>query len=177
MLKAGEKTLFIISLILIFTFLLQFFIFIHFREQNRKVFVLMPLITPATEGQDLSRIGLNTLNFLSQTGRLGSTLSLEDLAKGVLLLENNPQLALRPGQKARILKNLKAAYQNLEAIENLRKGDYKLEMELNGIQARIKTLLTPPQVKFIYGEVPQDFKTQERQSPEEMPNKPERPSK
>jgi hypothetical protein len=130
--------------------LIQFYLGFTIKQNQTKLFILMPLLTPAFEGSSFDRLGLNTMLFLSKVGRLGPVLNLEDLRGGILLLQQSPGLTLDAAQKSASFKYLKAAYQNIKAIHALRGRNRILEVQEAGLQQELKKVLTPAQLDYLY---------------------------
>lgn len=148
-----NKNLALVSIILLTCiFLIQSWVILERIGGTRKVPVFMPLLVPGEDysSYDLEKVGAQAARVLEKVGRIGPTISLEDMVRGTLLLEKREELSLNAWQKYRISAILKNAYKKREELLKCQNEISKLEHEIPILGGRVYNLLTPEQKKYIF---------------------------
>jgi hypothetical protein len=133
--------------------------------RSARVPVFMPLVTdsgepnqppppgeaePPTppEPADLELAGVETMTILGQAGRLGPTVSLEDLVRGLLFLEEQGgELALSPAQKKALAPLVEQAFAHRRELLETQEEIRALEKRLPQQAAQAMRVLTDDQAR------------------------------
>lgn len=132
-------------------FLTQSWLILRRINNVRKVPVFIPLLVPGENYSsfDLEKAGIQVSRLLENVGRIGPTISLEDMVRGILLLEKKGELSLNPRQKSKILAILMDAYKKREELLKCQGEILRLQREIPILGAGIYGYLTPEQKDYI----------------------------
>lgn len=147
------KNTFLTVIIVLFSllFLAQSAIIMNLISSQKKVPVFMPLLVPGENysSYDLEKMGGQTAKILQKAGRIGPTISLEDMVRGILLLEKKKESVLTQKQKNKILEILKSAYKEREELLSCQNEILSLQGEIPALGRKINDYLTPQQKNYI----------------------------
>lgn len=105
-----------------------------------------PAPTRPPDNASLELAGVETMNILRQAGRLGPTVSLEDLVRGLLLLESESGApALSERQKKRLLPIVRRAFERRGELLEIEREIRALEEQLPRQAAAVLEQLLPAQ--------------------------------
>lgn len=141
----------ILILLLSCIFLVQSWIILGRMNKTRKVAAFMPLLVRGERhsSHDLERPGAQSAKILEKVGRIGPTIALEDMVRGISLLGKKVNLSLSPDQKSKISTILKSAYKKREELLRCQGEILRLQREIPALGARIYDFLTPEQKEHI----------------------------
>lgn len=120
-------------------------------KKTKRVPVFMPLLVPGEDysSYDLQRIGAQAAKILERVGRIGPTISLEDMVRGVLFLEEKEYLPLSKKQKIKVLGIIREAYKKREELLDCQRQIVTLSEEIPVLGDKIYGLLTSEQKNYI----------------------------
>lgn len=141
----------IFILLLSCIFLIQSWIILERIKKTGKIAVFMPLLIRGENyrSYDLEKPGAQANRVLENVGRVGPAIALEDMVRGILLLEKKEGLSLSPSQKSKISAILKNAYKKREELLRCQSEILTLQHEVPDLGARIYDFLTPKQKEYI----------------------------
>lgn len=120
-------------------------------NRTKKIPVFMPLLVPGEDysSYDLGKIGVQSAKILKNAGRIGSTISLEDIIRGILLLEKKNNFPLSRRQKNKISAILEDAYKEREDLLQYSNEIREIEKEISVLGDKIYSFLTPEQKEYL----------------------------